>query len=446
MTTRNRVYQLTLTTRSPVHIATGQQLVQDYDFAYSEQERVAYVLNSDAALLLADQEHDRKRQQMRRKIEQFSAKPARQQTEREENALRIEHSQLAELKQRLFSGLTFDQLISAGLLSFKRHMQPRVMVDGAPLVRYVLAGDLSRSDSVNEQIKDAHDRPYLPGSSLKGAIRSALAWRHFPELGLTVSHAALMQQGHNRLPGKEQADANYDEALFVAPGKGTAAHRDLLRMLQVSDSSPIDSAALILAPVTVYGGRPPQASGYTRDMRQVQQGFDVLNVEAIGIGQTVHADVHIEAYPFVSQEQRAKDLNFAERQTWLQQFAVACHERSIAHIAGEIAYFQERGSSELARFYATLQQEATSLGPDSFLLQIGWGAGWESKTLDDRLKADPAGFTEIVHQYKLDQPDKRKSSTYRVGDRFPKTRKLVLNRGTPWYPLGWVRVDLAEVA
>jgi len=428
-----------------VHIATGQQIVKDYDFAYSEQERVAYVLNSDVALLLAEQEYDRKRQHMRRKIEQFDDKPARQQTVQAENALRAEATQLTELKKRLFSGLTLDQLMSEGLLSFKRHMQPRVAVDGTPLVRYILAGDLSRSDNVNEQIKDVHDRPYLPGSSLKGAIRNALAWQHFPELGLAVSRAALIQQRNGRLPSAEQADANYDEALFVASGDGTAAHRDLLRMLQVGDSSAIDSAGLILAPATVYGGGPTQTGGYARDLRQQSQGIDVLNVEAIAPGQPFHVDVHIETYPFVSQEQRAKNLNFAERQTWLLQFAAACRERSAAHIAAEIAYFQDRGSSELARFYAALLQEATSLGPESFLLQIGWGAGWESKTLDDRLKADPAGFTEIVHQYKLDQPDKRKSSTYNTGDRFPKTRKLVLNRGIPWYPMGWVRVDMAEV-
>jgi CRISPR-associated protein Csm5 len=163
----------------------------------------------------------------------------------------------------------------------------------------------------------------------------------------------------------------------------------------------------------------------------------VLNVEAIQRDVTLHARLHIERYPFESGAAEQRGLDFARKQPWLHGLVAACQERSRARITAELAYYQQKGLTPLVSFYAGLRDELGSLDEQSFLLQLGWGAGWGSTTLDDRLQADAQGFAEIRQQYSLDRGKGR-------GRAFPATRKLVLNEGQPWWPLGWVRVEMKE--
>jgi CRISPR-associated protein Csm5 len=437
-----KTFHLTITTRSPLHIGTGRALVHGYDFVFDSATGTLYVLNDEAVLRLVDTVLVRRNQKLREDVAAFDALPARQQTDQKAQQLRNQAIDLRNQREQLLRGMPLDDIITARLLSFKTHLQPRIDVEGMPLVRYTLQGALSRSSEVNEQIKDVFDRPYLPGSSLKGAIRTALAWQHFSERRLPVNLRALSVRSGRRqgqLPINKEADENYETALFVHPsgeGLGSAANRDLWRAFHVSDSTPADAARLLLAPTTIFGGRTPQPRP-----GMSQQGFDVLNVEAIAPETTMHATVQISDDLF-NPLATARNLRFGAQQDWLEGFTAACRARGEARIAAEQAFFRAREQSTLERFYAGLMDEARSLPANSFMLQLGWGAGWGSKTYDDRLQADPQGFAEIVSHYTLDKP--RKPSAFRVGDRFPKTRKLVLNNGQPWQPLGWVRVDVIE--
>lgn len=446
MTIRNTVYELTITTRSPLHIGTGRELVRNYDFLFDETAKIAYMLDAEAVLLLADEEWKRRDTQLRKRATDFDAKPAHQQTEKEEQQIRTEAQTLKEIKRTLFTGLTFEQLREARLLNIKRHLEARVMVAGRPVVRYALSGMLSHSANVYEQVKNAHGQPYLPGSSLKGALRTILAWYHFPELQQPVSLEALQSRRTNRPPDAKFAGENYETALFVVPTKNkpiNEQNRDILRMLQVGDSTPVAVEHLILAPITVYGSAPP--TGQVGQPKHKAGGMDVLNVEALDRDVTLHARLHIERYPFVAGADRQRGLDFAACQSWLDTLPAAGRARSEARIAAELAYYQQKKLTPLVQFYAGLQDELRQLDAQSFLLQLGWGSGWGSTTLDDRLQAHSDGFAAVVQHYKLDQPIKRKASTFRSGDSFPATRKLVLNQGQPWWPLGWVRVEMREV-
>jgi CRISPR-associated protein Csm5 len=440
MTIRNRVYALTITTRSPLHIGTGRELVKDYDFLFDTSGRTAYVLDAEAVLLLAEQELQQRNTNLRKQVEEFDAKSARAQSEKEADHLRAEAQTLKRLRRNLFTGLTLDQFREARLLNVKRHLAARIEVEGMPVVRYALTGDLSQSDQVHEQMKNAYGQPYLPGSSLKGALRTILAWQHFPELGAAVNLDALIPERSNRPPMAKFAGGTYEDALFVVPPpdhrRMNAQNRDMLRMLQVSDSAPVAPESLILAPITVYGSAPPPGQGVPQG--QPASGMDVLNVEAVDRDTTFQTHLHIERYPFESGEAEKRGLTFAPKQPWLEALAAACRERSQARINAELVYYTAKNLNPLVQFYTGLRDELASLGAQSFLLQLGWGAGWGSTTLDDRLQADAEGFAEIVRHYRLDRGKGR-------GRTFPATRKLVLNQGQPWWPLGWVRVDMEEV-
>src|SRR5262249_19520957 len=95
------------------------------------------------------------------------------------------------------------------------------------LFRYILPGQPRAQGEgavLREQYKDAFDRPYIPGSSLKGALRTVLAWHGFQQRKLIFDVDNL---GGN----PNWAAQSIERKLF-----GADPNHDLLRALQVADS------------------------------------------------------------------------------------------------------------------------------------------------------------------------------------------------------------------
>jgi len=103
----------------------------------------------------------------------------------------------------------------------------------------------------------------------------------------------------------------------------------------------------------------------------------------------------------------------------------------------EAEYFKGRGGpSGALRFYDELVNRLLNLPEDTFLLQVGWGAGWESKTLGSSLlRQDDGQFERLLSKYRMTKEQNR-----RPGDPFPRSRHLALVNGRPALPMGWVEV------
>ena len=426
---RDTAFNLTITALSPVHIASGSQIAEGYDFIADKEQQVVHVVNDEAALLLADQKLNQRAQQTKKLVTEFSNSPPKQkqQAEKKEQELRGRIADEKRFREELFRSLTLTDLIDEKrrLLTL-RDLRENPEIEGQPLVRYTLRGQLSNGNSINEQIKDVFGRAYIPGSSLKGAIRTALGWQLFKEHGLQ----ARPPQGSGR-PNSKTADDEYETRLFTIAGDGNAVNRDVWRGLRVSDSTPLDDA-LMLAPIRI-----------SKQARPGQEPFDVLNVEAIPKDSQTTATIHLDEYLLGPLPQRERGLNYAAKADALRGFAAACRERGAALIDAELAYYRERNDRPLLqRFYQDLQGQAHALPETSFMLQLGWGTGWHSKTFDDRLSENAPLFAEIVDAYRL-QPQRKQP--FAEGDLFPATRKLVLEGMQSAAPLGWVRVDVNEV-
>jgi len=112
------------------------------------------------------------------------------------------------------------------------HLRP-----GSPLVRYALPGAPRDTREIRECLKDAFDRPYIPGSSVKGALRTVLLWQRWKAKGLTLSPERLRDT-----PRFAAKDVEGEEF-------GTTPHEDVFRALLLRDSSPIEREKLVLANV-----------------------------------------------------------------------------------------------------------------------------------------------------------------------------------------------------
>ncbi|MEN3009709.1 MAG: RAMP superfamily CRISPR-associated protein, partial [Candidatus Bipolaricaulaceae bacterium] len=136
-------FHLAIQVLTPLHIGTGQVLQADYDYVV-----------------------------------------------REERTLRIHEERFVQwLAERGEAFARLTQGVPPG----------KILGDKIPteLVRYALPGKPQGPKEIRECVKDAQDRPYLPGSSLKGALRTVLLWQAWKAQGLTLARVRLGPNGRS---------------------------------------------------------------------------------------------------------------------------------------------------------------------------------------------------------------------------------------------------------
>lgn len=375
MAQMHQVYELTITTLSPLHIGTGVTLRRGFD----------YVTHGN-------------------------------------RTWRIDADRLAEMLytqdpsefERMAQGVPAGQLIRSD------EFDP-----ASPLFRYVMRGEPQSSrhgSEVQELLKDPWDRSYIPGSSLKGALRTALAFVGWAQRDLRFSADQLRGSAANLALPLERQVLN---ARSVSRGK--EPNHDLLRALQVGDSSPDDERRLMLANVSVA---TPDSTG------------SPIELEAVRRQTTFTATLTLDG--FLTKKDTAARLGWEKDQRlWLKNLPVVVNGFSKPRIATEAAYWA-RSDAPIRSFYSTLVRIVqTELDEQrEFLLQLGWGGGWHSKTLGEHLTADAGEFADVMQRYGRQLVRQGK---YRRGDPFPKSRRVVMQHGKRRWPLGWVQVRMERI-
>lgn len=370
-----KVYRLKITVLTPLHIGNGQEMLKDYDYAVYGGR--TWRINENALL----------------------------------DAQNVEDPKVAQMLMRTPPG----QLLKPG--DFK---------DDSPYFRYVLKGTPKSSAEgavVREQIKDAFDRPYVPGSTIKGALRTALGWHLWGKKGLRPEIA--------RLGGSPKfAASGYERDLF-----GQNPNYDLLRALQVSDSSPLDISALMLVNVRVL-------------TRSGKRGSPV-EVEAIRRETVIKTELKLDTALF-SQWAKARGLYLPNADALLN-FAEIARQHSLNAIQRELNWAKDLpdGKNVVAHYQSMLNYQ---LSQNAFFLQLGWGSGWEQKTFGSRLKRNEGFMRKILASKKQGGWDVgRGHMPHNVQD-FPTSRRIAMayqrnSQGEitaeiPALPLGWVLVEI----
>ncbi len=289
------------------------------------------------------------------------------------------------------------------------------------LFRYRLRGSPA-TINIREQIKDVYGQPYLPGSSLKGALRTVLA----------VGAAMRVKADFDNLnPGRSWAAQPVERKLF-----GNDPNHDLLRALQVSDSAPVPSARLGLRRANIY---PTASTSY----RGRSKGLDV-DVETLTRGTTLDLPIHVptellEHRNTAFDRRRHEELGqWEQKAQWLERLTQTAQQNARMLLEDEVRFFQERTDvPAVHQFYNNLVDQFTALKRNEMLLVLGWGGGWHTKTFNRLLKTDPQTFDRLVTKYRLNP-----TGTVNPGASFPKSRHLLRIGDRPGPPLGWVKVTL----
>ncbi len=364
------VYDVTVSTLTPVHIGNGVELLNEYDYVIRNGR--TWRINEDALLEAQD----------------------------------VEDPAVAERLARTPPGHLLeaqDFREDSGFFRYVLRGAPRATGEGAQL---------------REQLKDVFDRPYLPGSSLKGALRTAIAWHAWAAARLQPD---LRRLGHRR----KWAGQGYERRLL-----GRDPNHDLLRALHVSDSQPLDPSALLIlnARVITRGGNLAAP----------------IEMEAIRPDTEFKLTLKLDLALF-SDWARRHGLNL-RGQEWLEQLPAVVHAHAMDHAQREAAWFKGiRGAVTVAQFYQQLA--GARPGRQRFLAALGWGTGWEGKTFGSRLQADKRFMERIVEDYSLARGRRH------PGDPFPKSRRVAVRIGRdpqgqvvemPVSPLGWCLVEMVE--
>ncbi len=298
---------------------------------------------------------------------------------------------------------------------------------------------------IREAIKDINHRPYIPGSTLKGAIRTALLWElidnenntHYEKTLEELEELADQEPRGN--PRRETPAAPIEQRVL-----GENPNRDLLRALQVSDTTAID-----LSGVEIGTAWTVTLDSNGQLVKKIDNGQEYKTfVEQLQPKQRLTFSIKIDEW--VLKEPASNQLGFDPSQgDALRNIAAACHWVTGDLIQRERKFFDDYHLPEIANFYDQLHRLNEKLTPGTFLLQIGWGTGYDSKTVaplftDD--ENDPETAKELLNdlreRFRLGG-SRSKPGTY-DWRAFPKTRRIFYRGQNPLSPFGWVKVSPIE--
>jgi CRISPR-associated protein Csm5 len=286
-------------------------------------------------------------------------------------------------------------------------------IDPSRAASYSIGCSTSPLGEISCCLKDGLGNPYIPGSSIKGALRTAILWERIKRDSGLMEEARLKVISSIQRAGPRNAAAwaaQPLERLFMGkdPVKGNHPNYDHLRALKVSDSTIISKEKLQLFEVAV--------KNLKNDCLETKMS---LWVEAFKPG--TEAEISLDIDPFLLRDDVKSKLNLEVDDLKDLQKIVKPYYSD--YINGEIDYFSNYGQLGLAEFYRKLLSLANKEG--GMLLRTGWGSGWHGMTV---ARLFPELIPEIREAFQLGRQN--------VSE-FPKTRKLAVVDNN-LQPLGWI--------
>ena len=330
------------------------------------------------------------------------------------------------------------------------------------LARYHGERGFERSLQVREQAKDADETPMIPGSSIKGSLRTALAFVALEEMAKDEREElrqALNERLNRRLQGS--IAQRIEQAVFRCGRQGRDVHYDLMRAVSIPDTS--DAQAELIVPQIYTFVEQRSRDGRRRLVPQAP-----LIVEAHAPGNTFGLRLRIDGglLRAASRNRRGGEwIHFEQRvrrafgpevarllpdapaaqldRAMLTRVETAARRFAKAVVAAERRWEERHGhgsTDALRDFYEKLDN---LMGKGLVPLRLGWGTHFMGTTLLLVLKED-TGWRSILERcfqvFDIGIPRPRRGMDRRIDlDDFPRSRRLIADSGgRPVAPLGWV--------
>lgn len=261
-------------------------------------------------------------------------------------------------------------------------------------------------------VRDIFGRAFIPGSSVKGFLRSSLIYLLASSLGSEELGRSVLDSLHNLESGRirerrEQAKRvgeflNEEVSRFFLPNARDKLHRDIFRVVSLKDSLPLKEDD-----VRVYEGRLIKENG--------QMGGFGIPIEALK--PDVEIELELSMNEFLFSEFRSKNEGKLPFSSLKELFSMA--EGFGGKVLDlEISFFNKsEDSKNLAALVSGFKGKAVG--------KMGWGTGIEGITV---LSLLPKSVREEV---------RRRFYQRSRQDVFPRTRRVIVERSKPVIPVGW---------
>jgi len=240
-------------------------------------------------------------------------------------------------------------------------------------------------------------RPYIPGSSLKGAVRTALLWKYLRDRGLKV---------------KSIEELKKVEREFFASDKG-----DLMRFFLVRDSEPVEIKNL----------------GIYETVILTEKNSQTLEEKSLGGGRTLKIYTEsLKPDTKLEIDVRVNSKEFKELEDWKDKLLE--FSRFVLSIDKE--FFEKRNDGRFDRILKFIDEIEGKLDSGKVLFRLGFSTGWLWKTVGSLLTK--VERLEVAKKLRLSR---------KFGTDFPKTRRVIVDYEKPskkdktykWLP-GWLEI------
>lgn len=279
-------------------------------------------------------------------------------------------------------------------------------------------------------VRDGVGRPMIPGSSIKGALRTAvlvgLGW-DFDAGRRNAAGAAAVAETMRKLPeNRPEFAARRLEKMLLRPdlaGGGRDQldpHDDPLRVLSVTD------AAFDARSVSVEHALVNSPAGHREDALKEYK----IGVEALAPGSRAELTIRLDR--FLGQE-HARRLGFDSASISWESLSAWSRRQALRLARADLEVYRARGLEGPARALEGVARRLEQAGEGSLCLRLGWGIGWAGTTGALASSSDRA---RLIREYgsKL---SRHSPDAYSDARPFPKSRK-VAGRDTPDGVFGWV--------
>ena len=304
-----------------------------------------------------------------------------------------------------------------------------------PAARYTLpCPEDPRETEIRETIKHPSSRPMIPGSSIKGAIRTALLWGFMDDDNQEAQKAFEYSVNYlkgllQRRPNRSWAGQDIERHVL-----GKDPNHDLMRAVQVSDTAPIPITALEMG---VAWTVTLNHAGELVQKREGNREYKTF-AEQIRTEQTLDFLIKIDRTLFGNREKQELGYSDQQERAICEELAEVCNFVAVGLAKDEAEFYDYYKLPELANFYESLSNQIEDLQGGAFVLPIGWGTGYLPKTVTRLLTGDDNDLVmRFRRHYRLGRS--RSGGDY-YDEEFPKTRRVLYDRQRPKSPLGWVQI------
>lgn len=271
------------------------------------------------------------------------------------------------------------------------------------------------NQDIGEIIKTLN-KAYIPGSSIKGAIKTAILYN-----SLDFNDIKWFM---GKFDKRNSSDSRLINSIFSSR-RGNAAQSSIMKFLRVSDSTSAKKVS-VYDVFSVMAKTPFSNKKYSRGKRVV-----ITYLETIDKGNGLKFNLSTN---FNKQIYRALGINDKKYLIDLDYIRESIYKFSKEYINHELEFAEEYDISYLSEFYKKQEKLNT---PDKPLLKIGGGSGFLATTIGLKIREYDM-YNGTYFFKKVKNITKGKSYPYC----FPKSRKVTF-KGK--YPLGWVQLIFNEI-